>query len=175
MYLRLISHVTSRLTGDHGERPMEGRRDLAKNIGDRSLREEFLQSLEPSVYKWSPQQNRITVPSKRPIPSKHLQREINGLKSSSSSNLSRAGSSQATIGSQSLVTPSALPRSLDSPRLSSNYVGNASTSIGNMPSPNPVDVMEGGRSSPPPAYEVTEWTTFVDRIQGHPSSATYEV
>jgi len=36
------------------------------------------------------------------------------------------------------------------------------------------NVVEYERSSPPPSYEVTEWTAFLDRIQRNPSSATYE-
>lgn len=28
---------------------------------------------------------------------------------------------------------------------------------------------------PPPTYEMTEWTAFIDRIQREGSSATYEV
>lgn len=160
------------------ERPWGARSKSSRNSEERSLQETFHQSLEIPAHRRNPQRDGIKL-SDRPIvltgANKNKQRKLPDTTPLSCSRLyapvrhfpptsSTQPSEKSSSHTPDLTSPPHLP-------IQNEITSSLMRPEGSLAA----DAVEYEHSSPPPSYEVTEWTAFLDRVQRDPSSATYEV
>lgn len=153
-------------------------RGLRKNhVKETTLRDKMMHSLDIPAHKRNPQRDAIKPPAGKisrlkesSSSSNQVQRPVSAPPSSSRPNLPTQDS-QTTRNAE---RPPLVSAHSQNPSLSTSrpYSTHSYTSNPTCAAPDTALLIAG--DEPPPAYEVTEWTEFVDRIQREPSSTTYE-
>jgi hypothetical protein len=136
----------------------------------------FLQSLEILQHKRNPQRDVSKTSSSRPTGnSKNMQPQRPRSVPPLSTHPGIPAYPSLPISSTHTSTKTSTPLAVTSPSSLTVLNETMSTPPSDQMNSLTTNTLHDEGSSPPPSYEVTEWTAFLDRIQRNPSSATYEV